>query len=350
MVQARRVRAQDRRQGGFGRTAALRAGPHVTQHNLVADRPGHARITDPALVNPWGLSHGPDTPLWVSDNGADVSTLYTQAGAPRTIAKVPLTVHIPGGAPTGQVFNPTTGFRVPGTNKPAAFVFVSENGRLSAWNPVTAPMTAARQVAQSRGAVYKCLALVRRRSGPLLLATDFHHGRIDVYNRRFARLDARGMFRDRTIPRGYAPFDVAAIAGRVIVTYAKQDAARHDDVAGAGHGFVDMFTVGGALVRRLVSRGDLDSPWGLVRAPRTFGRWAGQLLVGNFGNGRIHAYRLGSGAELGTLLKSDGRPVVIDGLWALLRGDPSAGGPNAVWFTAGPGDEAHGLLGTLTVG
>ncbi len=184
--------------------------------------------------------------------------------------------------------------------------------------------------------------------GPLLLAADFHRGRIDVYNRRFARLDVGRLFRDPRIPRGYAPFDVAAIAGRVVVTYAKQDPARHDDVAGAGHGFVDVFTSYGAFERRLISRGDLNSPWGLERAPKTFGPWAGQLLVGNFGDGRIHAYRLGNGHELGTLRRGNGHPVVIDGLWALLRGNSATGGPNTVWFSAGPDGEAHGLLGTLT--
>ena len=332
-----------------GRAATHRAAPRVSQHNLVADRPGHARITDPSLVNAWGLSHGPNTPLWVSENGTDVSTLYS-AGSPSTIAKVPLTVRIPGGAPTGQVFNTTKGFLVPGTKMPAAFIFDSENGVISAWNPAASPMTAAKRVAHSSGAVYKSLALVHSPFGPLLLAADFHHGRLDVYNRRFVQLDVGRLFRDPRLPRGYAPFAVAAIGGRVIVTYAKQDSARHDDVAGAGHGFVDVFTTYGAFVRRLVSRGDLNSPWGLVRAPKTFGPWAGQLLVGNFGNGRIHAYRLGNGAELGTVRKGNGHPVVIDGLWGLLRGDPSAGGPDTVWFSAGPDHEAHGLLGTLTAG
>lgn len=334
-----------------GRTrqpAQMRAAPHVARHNLVSDQPGHARLTDPSLVNAWGLSHGPNTPLWVSDNGSDVSTLYSESGGPSTIAKVPLTVNIPGGAPTGQVFNDTKGFVVPGTGKPALFIFDSENGIVSAWNQSVSPMTAAKQVAHSAKAVYKGLALVHSPFGPLLLATDFHHGRIDVFNRRFVRLHVPRLFHDRNLPRGYAPFNVAAIAGRVIVTYAKQDSAAHDDVRGAGHGFVDVYTDYGAFMRRLVSRGDLNSPWGLVRAPSTFGSWAGQLLVGNFGNGRIHAYRLSNGAELGTLRGVHNHPVVIDGLWALLRGDPIAGGSNAVWFSAGPAHEAHGLLGTLT--
>ena len=325
-----------------------RAAPAVTQHNLVADRPGRARMTDHSLVNAWGLAHGPNTPLWVSDNGSDVATVYTLGGGPASIGKVPLTVSIPKGAPTGQVFNPTKGFVVPGTGQAAAFIFASEAGVISAWNP--ASNTAAKGVARSSRAVYKGLALVRSPFGPLLLATDFHHGRVDVFNRRFNMLNTPGLFRDRHLPRGYAPFGISAIAGRVIVSYAKQDAAKHDDAKGAGHGFVDEFTSTGAFVRRLVSRGDLNSPWGLVRAPKTFGAWAGQLLVGNFGDGRIHAYRLRNGAELGTLHNRHGHAVVIDGLWGLLRGDPSAGGNNALWFSAGPGDEAHGLLGTLTAG
>jgi uncharacterized protein (TIGR03118 family) len=324
------------------------AGPAIIRRNLVSDQPGRARHRDPSLVNAWGLSHGPNTPLWVSDNGTDVSTLYAKSGASGKLMKVPLTVKIPRGAPTGQVFNTTKGFHVPGTGKPALFIFDSENGVLAAWNQSVSPLTSAVKVAQSRRAVYKGLALVHTRSGPRLLATDFHHGRIDVYNRNFHRLRTPKQFRDHSLPRGYAPFNVAALRGHVYVSYAKQDAARHDDVKGRGHGFVDVFTVGGKFVKRLISRGALNSPWGLTLAPRTFGPWAGKLLVGNFGNGRIHAYRPRTGAELGSLRNTHGRPIVIDGLWALLPGGPMAGGVNTLWFSAGPDGESHGLLGTLT--
>ena len=223
-----------RRGRGTPGTGAVPAAPHVAQHNLVSDQPGHARLTDPSLVNAWGLSHGPNTPLWVSDNGTDVSTLYTESGGPSTIAKVPLTVSIPGGAPTGQVFNDTKGFVVPGTGKPAAFIFDSENGVVSAWNPSVSPIDG-RQAGRTfgQGAVYKGLALVHSPFGPLLLADRLPprpHRRLQPPVRATAR--RRGCSATANLPRGYAPFDVAAIAGRVIVTYAKQDSAAHDDVHG----------------------------------------------------------------------------------------------------------------------
>lgn len=325
-------------------SAPATSGVVVHVRNLVADQPGHAAITDPHLVNAWGMSHGPDTPLWVSDNGADVSTVYQGATGGSGVDIVPLVVHIPDGAPTGQVFNPTSGFRVPGTGMPAAFIFAGEGGTLSAWNQNVA---AAKKVAHVRNAVYKGLALVHVASGPRLLAANFHAGRVDVFSSTFHRVATPGMFRDRHLPRGYAPFNVAVVHGRVYVTYAKQDAMRHDDVAGRGHGFIDVFTPGGAFVHRLVSRGPLDSPWGMVVAPKTFGRFAGSLLVGNFGDGRIHAFAPRTGALLGALKRPSGRAVVIDGLWGLVRGDAVAGGANTVWFSAGPNDESHGLLGTL---
>jgi uncharacterized protein (TIGR03118 family) len=333
------------------------AGPHrhhpgaaivVRERKLVSDQPGVARVTDPHLVNAWGMSHGPNTPLWVSDNGADVSTLYSGATAPSAPPQVlPLTVSVPGGAPTGQVFNDTHGFAVPGTGKPALFVFAGENGDLSAWNQSVSSLTSAVHVAHTRGAVYKGLALVHSPFGPLVLATNFHAGRVDVFNRSFHRLHVGRLFRDRRLPHRYAPFGIATIGRRVYVSYARQDAAAHDDSAGPGRGFVDVYTTYGAFVRRLVSRGALNSPWGMVRAPSTFGRFAGALLVGNFGDGRIHAYRRSSGRLLGTLTRPHHRPLVIDGLWGLTRGDAAAGGPKTIWFSAGPDGEAHGLLGTL---
>jgi uncharacterized protein (TIGR03118 family) len=325
-------------------------GVAIKQTNLVADQASaHAVITDPNLVNPWGLSHGPDTPLWVSDNGKDVTTLYTGAVGTTPVSAVPLVVSIPGGAPTGQVFNDTHGFRVPGTHKPALFIFAGEHGDLSAWNQSVSPNTSAVAVAHARNTIYKGLTLVHTRFGPLLLATDFHNGKIDVYDSHFHRLHVHGLFRDRNLPRGYAPFGIATIDDRVVVTYAKQDANAEDDVKGAGHGFVDVYSDTGIFLRRLISGGDLNSPWGLSLAPSSFRRLAGALLVGNFGDGRIHAYDPRSGREIATLRDGRGHPIVIDGLWGLLIGDPSAGGTDVLWFSAGPQDESHGLLGTLSV-
>lgn len=323
-------------------------GGAYVQRNLVSDQMGKAASTDPNLVNAWGMSRGPNTPVWVSDNGADVATLYRGAVGGAPVSAVPLVVATPGGAPTGQVFNDTTAFLVPGTGQPALFIFAGEHGDLSAWNQAVSPNTMAVAVGHTDGAVYKGLALVHSPFGPLLLAANFHDNRIDVFNSSFQRLDVGRLFRDRFLPRGYAPFNVAAIGDKVLVTYAKQDADRTDDVAGRGHGFIDAFTTYGAFLHRVASRGDLDSPWGLTLAPADFGRFSNDLLVGNFGDGRIHVLDPRTGRELATLTNSSHHAIVIDGLWGLLVGDAAAGGPDAVWFSAGPDDEAHGLLGILT--
>jgi uncharacterized protein (TIGR03118 family) len=293
------------------------------------------------------MSRGPNTPVWVSDNGADVTTLYNgAAGNPESpVAKV-LTVGIPGGAPTGQVFNDTSAFHLPGTTTAARFIFIGEHGDLSAW----AGGTAATLVGHTNGAIYKGLALAHTPSGPELLAADFHDNRIDVFDGTFAPVTATGMFTDPALPAGYAPFNVAEIGGRIFVTYAKQDADREDDVPGPAHGFVDVYTTAGAFVERFAGHGVLNSPWGMTIAPADFGRFSGDLLIGNFGDGRIHAFDPNTGEVLGILQGTSGKPLAIDGLWALMVGEAAAGGPNAVWFSAGPDDEAHGLLGVLRAG
>jgi uncharacterized protein (TIGR03118 family) len=310
--------------------------------NLVSDQPGVAALTDPDLVNAWGLSHGPNTPIWVSDNGTGLTTLYRTDTPGSPVTKV-LAVTIPGGDPTGQVFNDTTAFDVPGTTTAAKFIFATENGDISAW----AGGAAATPAGHVADGVYKGLALAHTPAGPMLLAANFHDNHIDVYDGSFTLLSTPGKFRDPFLPAGYAPFDVAEINGRIVVSYAKQDAARHDDVAGPGHGFVDVYSESGQFLRRLATRGVLNSPWALTIAPSSFGQFAGALLVGNFGDGRIHALDPRTGAVLGTLRGTSGRPLVIDGLWALMVGDPVAGGADSLWFSAGPDGEGHGLLGLL---
>jgi uncharacterized protein (TIGR03118 family) len=316
------------------------------QENLVSDQPGVAQLTDPQLVNAWGMSRGPNTPVWVSDNGADVTTLYNGAvpGNPESpVAKV-LTVSIPGGAPTGQVFNNnTSAFLLPGTTTAARFIFIGEDGDLSAW----AGGPAATLVGHTEGAVYKGLALAHTPDGPRLLAANFHANRIDVFDDTFAPVTATGIFTDPTLPAGYAPFNVAEIGGQIFVTYAKQDAAHEDDVAGPAHGFIDVYTTSGAWVKRFATHGVLNSPWGITLAPANFGQFSNDLLIGNFGDGRIHAFDPNTGEVLGTLRGTSGAPLAIDGLWGLIVGDPGAGGVDSVWFSAGPDEESHGLLGTL---
>ena len=304
-----------------------------------------AQLTDPQLVNAWGMSRGPNTPVWVSDNGADVTTLYNGAvpGNPESpVAKV-LTVSIPGGAPTGQVFNDTSAFQLPGTTTTARFIFLGEDGDLSAW----AGGSAATLVGHTDGAVYKGLALAHGPSGPMLLAANFHDDRIDVFDGTFAPVAAAGMFSDPALPPGYAPFNVAELGGQIFVTYARQDADREDDVAGPAHGFVDVYSTSGALVKRFATHGVLNSPWGMTIAPASFGQFSGDLLIGNFGDGRIHAFDPSTGEVLGILRGTAGRPLAIDGLWGLMVGDAVAGGTSSVWFSAGPDGEAHGLLGLL---
>jgi len=316
-----------------------------TQVNLVSDVPGMAPVTDPNLVNAWGLTQGPTTPLWVSDNGTDRSTLY-RSGTPATI--VPIVVSIEGGAPTGTVFNPTSGFVMSanGASAAARFLFAGENGDLTAWNP-TVTGTMAVRVAHTAGAVYKGLALVADPTAPRLLAANFHNNRIDVFDSAFMPVRDRHAFGSIGIPHGYAPFNVAVLGGKVFVSYARQDAARHDDVPGAGHGFINVYDTHGRFLKHLVRRGVLDSPWGMAVAPAGFGSLSGTLLVGNFGNGRIHAFDPHSGRLLATLRGPGGAPITIDGLWGLLPGNGASAATTDVWFSAGPNGESHGLLGVL---
>jgi uncharacterized protein (TIGR03118 family) len=326
------------------------------QTNLVSDlKTVGAQIVDPNLKNPWGLAFGPTTPLWVANNGTSVATLYGVSPGGATATQVPLVVTLPpmDSSPTGQVFNPTNGFKIKSKagKAPALFIFSSEGGQIIAWSPVADPVVNGMSTAQvkfsSKTAVFKGLTMASTRSGTFLYATDFHNGRVDVFNSRFHLVHLSGHFRDRFLPKGYAPFGIRAINGFIYVTYAKQDADKHDDVAGPGHGFIDVFTASGFLVERLVSRGALNSPWGLEVAPKGFGPFGGKLLVGNFGDGRIHAYGLFSGRPDGTLRTKHHRPITIDGLWALQVGTATTGGTGTLLFSAGLNHEADGLVGAI---
>ena len=327
------------------------------QTNLVSDLTTvGAQIVDPNLKNPWGLAFGPTTPLWVADNGTSIAGVYPVSPVGPTAQPSRLDVTLPpaDSAPTGQVFNPTSGFvlKSKAGKGPALFIFSSESGHIIAWSPVADPAVNGKATAQvkfssHRGAVFKGLAIASTRFGTFLYATDFHNGRVDVFNSRFHLVHLPGSFRDRHLPAGYAPFGIRAIDGLIYVTYAKQDADRHDDVAGPGHGFIDVFTPGGFLLERLVSRGALDSPWGLEVAPQGFGPFGGKLLVGNFGNGRIHAYGLFSGRFHGTLRDQHHMPITNDGLWALQFGTATTGGTGTLLFSAGLNEEADGLVGAI---
>ena len=327
---------------------------------LVADRPGRAAQVDPNLVNAWGLVAGPSTPWWVADAETDVSTLYDGTGA-----VLPLVVKVAGG-PTGAVFNGGASFIVShhGATGPSLFMFATERGTIRGWDPNVpppAPSTRAFRVVdgRDRDAIYKGLAIASTAAGDRLYATDFHNGRVDVFDGEFATVDVPGAFEDPDIPNGFAPFGIQSIGEDIFVTYAMQDVDAEDDVAGPGLGFVDRYNEEGVLLERVASEGELNAPWGLALAPSDFGRFSGDLLIGNFGDGRIHAYEpeadtsrmAGTSRPFkleGTLRRRDGRILSIDGLWALQFGNGEAAGPtNSLFFTAGPAGEEHGLFGKI---
>jgi uncharacterized protein (TIGR03118 family) len=325
-----------------------------------------AAHTDLNLRNPWGTSTGPGLPIWVSDNGAGVSTLYDGAGNPQPGPKdQQLVVTIPAppsagpnaaGSPTGTVFNPTTdGFVVskPGVSSPSRFLFATEDGIIAGWAPNVDRTHAAIAVDRSTvtdtggdiGAVYKGLALVTTPAGKFVYATNFRFGTVEVFDSNFNLVKT---FTDPNVPAGFAPFGIHNIGGNLFVTFAHQDAAKHDDRAGRGNGFVDVFSPNGDLLERLVSGGKLNSPWAVTLAPSTFGVAAGDILVGNFGDGHINIYEPSSGRFLGQLRNSAGDPITISGLWGLRfpTGSLNAA-PNALYFTAGINHEQDGLFGDI---
>jgi uncharacterized protein (TIGR03118 family) len=321
-----------------------------TVHALVSDGAAPAApATDGSLVNAWGLSAGPTTPWWASNNGTNTSTLYSGVGA-----KAALTVAVAGG-PTGTVFNGNAADFVVsqnGKSGAARFLFATEAGTILGWTPVVNGTTAI--VGASRpGAVYKGLAVASDR----LYATDFHNGRVDVFDASFKPVSSPGSFSDSKVPKGFAPFGIQALAGNIFVTYAKQDAAAKDDVPVPGQAYVDEFSPDGQLVARVVNSGKknapLNSPWGLALAPAGFSVFANDLLVGNFGNGRISAYtkRGATWVYKGQLRHANGSPIEIDGLWAIAFGNGAAAGPTTtLYFLSGPTEEQHGLFGSITAG
>jgi len=323
--------------------------------DLVSDQPGVAAITDPHLVNAWGIALNPNAgAFWVASNAKDLSLLYRGDVNGSAFQKVSLEVATHVGSPTGEVFNGTTDFQIgpSSSSVPATFIFASESGAVSAWNtniPSSPSTDAVVQFQASDGAIYKGIALANNGSGNFLYLADFHNNKIDVLNGSFQLTTLSGSFTDTHLPQGYAPFNVAAINGKLYVTYAQQDSTAEDDVAGKGHGFIDVFDLNGNFQKRLVTRGVLNSPWGMVIAPASFGTFSNDLLVGNFGNGQINAFDPTTGAFKGRLTESPGHPVVIDGLWGLTFGNGvSAGDGTTLYFAAGPAGESHGLFGKIT--
>jgi uncharacterized protein (TIGR03118 family) len=322
------------------------AGDDFTIVNEVSDQAAvGAPTTDPLLINAWGLSEAPaGGPLWVANNGTGTSTIYNFS----TFAKIPLNVTIPGtggatGAPTGTVFtnlmNNTFRVSEAGTTGHSLFLFDSEDGLITGWAPNVDLHNAVVAVDHSaQGDVFKGLALLNNGSAPLLYAADFAHNQVEVFNNQFNQIAS---FTDPSLPAGYAPFNVQALNGLVYVAFALHGEG-HDEAQGAGLGYVDVFTASGHKITTLISNGALNAPWGLTIAPASFGQFAGDLLVGNFGDGKINAYNPTTGAFVGTLNNAAGAPLAIDGLWALRDGPDGT-----VVFSSGPAGETHGLVGVI---
>jgi hypothetical protein len=372
------------------------------QHNLVADTAGNADFTDPNLVNPWGVAFNPFGPAWVANEGSGVATLYNGNGNPFSkVVRIPSASEPSGGHPTGIVFNGSSDFVISSgdASAPSRFIFATEDGVIAGWAPGVDPTHAIRVVGGSEpdsesnsengtstngstsdnmpvypmggsswagfapddttnhddtpphDAVYKGLAITTSSSGSRLYAADFRNNEIDVFDGSFNRatLDSSA-FVDPDLPEGFAPFGIQAINGSIYVAYAKQDENKQDDVKGEGLGYISAFTPNGEFIKRVISQGELNAPWGMALAPAGFGEFGSHLLVGNFGDGTINAYDLATGEFAGRLTDTNGNPIQIDGLWALAFGNGYRNQPlNTLFFSAGPNDEQNGLYGRIDV-
>ena len=332
-------------------------GAHVnpfiyTQTNLVADLPGIAATTDPLLQDPWGLAAQPNGAFWVNDRVTGVSTLYNGKGT-----KIPATFSVPGpagaakGSPTGLVWNPSSGFLVPGTQLTSVFIFATLEGTIAAWAPhePVAPTSAVTAVDNSKAnASYTGLEFGVNDQGAFLYAANVKSGQIDVFDTTFQPANAKlpGKFADPGLPAGFVPFGIHAVNGNLAVTFARQNAAKNFVTPAQGAGFVDIFDTNGNLVERLAGGGLLNAPWGVAPAPEGFGGMSGEIIVGNFGDGRILAFDH-DGGRAQIMLDQHRQPIAIPGLWSLNFGGAAASNPRALFFTAGVGQGQHGLFGTL---
>src|SRR5882672_3724904 len=345
---------------------AVTLAQHYTQTNLVSDLAGQATNRDGNLVNPWGLARSPGSPWWVSNNGTGTSTLYNGSGAafPTTsplVVTIPPPKNAPAGTvatPTGVVFNGSTDFAV-APAKPAIFIFVTEDGTISGWNPGVNPTNAILVADNSGKAVYKGATIAEHNGKRFLYVANFKSARIEVYDagfhrvhdfdRFFADTDEEGDRGDRHNGATFAPFNIQNVGGNVVVTYAEQQPGGHDEVDGPGLGVVNIFSSGGRFLAHLEHGSWFDAPWGVALAPSDFGEFSHSLLIGNFGSGKIAAFDPVTFQFRGFLKNPDDSTIVIDGLWALVFGNSANAGPyNSLFFTAGINGEANGLFGTLT--
>ena len=330
---------------------------HYTRTDLTVDVSATsptAPNSDPNLVNAWGLSRSSGSPWWVSDNGQGLSTLYNGNGVAQQLV---VTIPLPNGAscaaaPTGTVFNFTSAFQV-GAGAKAIFLFVTEDGTISGWNPTVDGTHAIIEVpkkGQKPTAIYKGVAIAMTSRGPRLYATDFVSGRVQVYDGSFQRVHAEEWeFRDPRLPRNFVPFNIQNIGGNLLVTFASRHKGSTDEDHGPGLGAAAIFDTDGRLLMRFEHGNWFNAPWGVVETPADFGVFAHRILIGNFGDGTIHAFNAVTGRHEGALLDTSGNPLTIDGLWALSFGNDAAAGPALkLYFTAGPNDESDGLLGNIT--
>lgn len=323
---------------------------HFTRTDLTADTSGLANM-DPNLVNAWGMSRATGSPWWISDNGTGLTTLYDGNGVPQSLV---VTIPNPNGGmstPTGTVFNAFNGaFEVaPGAR--SIFMFATEDGTISGWNPGVNLTSTIIKVDHSKdGAVYKGLAIGMTAGGPRIYAANFAAGTVEVYDSKFRRTNRNVGFMDEKLPANYAPFGIQNVGGNIVVTFAHRKPGSKDEDHGAGKGYVDVFDLAGHLLLRLQHNSTLNAPWGIALAPGDFGAFSHRLIIANFGDGFLHAYNAISGKHEGQLLDANGAPIWIDGLWAISFGGNSAnnGMLNDLYFTAGPNDENNGLLGKLT--
>ncbi len=350
---------------GLDQRCLLDAGIGYVQTNLVSDIRGLAATTDPNLQNPWGISQNTEGQFRAADNATGVSTEYSASGQ---IIGTPVTIPTPPGvappsAPNGNVFNTTSDFVIShdGKSAPATVIFSSENGTIVGFNPAVDPNEGILEADLSQsGAVFKTLTAGSVNGANFIYASDFHNGTVDVFNGQFQLVHLSGSFTDPNIPAGFAPFGLKNVNGTLFVTYAKQDAAGHDDVAGVGNGFIDEFTLSGNFIERFASQGLLNSPHGIAVAPDNFGPFSNALLVGNFGDSKVNAFNLNTGQFLGQLTDAHGNTLILNGglrkesdtkgLWGLTFGDGQNGAAtNALFFAAGINDENDGLFGKVTV-
>jgi len=372
----------------FARSAALMLimgancfGQHYTQTNLVSNASGVAPVTDPQLINPWGISRGSGSPWWVSDNATGFSTLYNGAGTKQSLIVTippadPNNENTPTGTPTGTIFNGSQTDFLLAPAKPALFLFSTNDGAIAGWNPTVAPTLAVIVVKTTDGSSYTGLTSAFINGKAFLYAANFTKGRVDVYDNAFQPVklsieqsdrnagddedrSSKNSFMDENLPRGYVPFNVQAIGNDVVVTYALHEEGARFETDGPGLGFVDIFSSTGRLLRRLQHGDWLNAPWGVALAPLDFGRFSHDLLIGQFAGGGdtqssgfIAAYDLATGKFDGLLEDASGKPLAINGIWALSPGNVSPNNSDAaaapaaqMYFTAGPNHGSGGLFG-----